>query len=53
MEVLSRADVKEGKRLNDCKFVTFIGRFPSDGMASMAVKGYGEALFNGDSFKKH
>ena len=25
--------------LNDFKFGTFIGRFPSDGAASMAVKG--------------
>ena len=28
-----------GKSLNDFKFGTFIGRFPSDGAASMAEKG--------------
>ena len=28
-----------GGRLNDFKFGTFIGRFPSDGSASRAVKG--------------
>ena len=27
------------KRLNDFKFGTFMGRFPSDSAASMAVKG--------------
>ena len=39
IEVLSRAHAKEQKSLNDFKFVIFIGRFPSDGAASMAVKG--------------
>ena len=38
IEFLSRAHV-EGKRLYDFKFGNFIGRFPSDGAASMAVKG--------------
>ena len=28
-----------GKSLNDLKFVTFVGSFPSDGVASIAVKG--------------
>ena len=31
--------MKEEKGLNDFKFGTFGGRFPSDGAASMAVKG--------------
>ena len=39
IEVLPRADTKEGKSRNDFKFGTFTGRFPSDGAASMAVKG--------------
>ena len=31
---------KKGKqKLNDYKFFTFTGRFPSDGAASLAVKG--------------
>ena len=30
---------REKKSLNSFKFVTFIGRFQSDGAASMAVKG--------------
>ena len=38
-EVLSRAHVKGGIGLNNFKFGTFIGRFQSDDMASMAVKG--------------
>ena len=29
----------EGKGFNDFKFGTFIGRFPSDRAASMALKG--------------
>ena len=28
-----------GKNLNDYKFCTFVGRFPSDGAESMAMKG--------------
>ena len=39
VEVLSRAQAKSGKSLNDFKFGTSIGRFPSDGAASTAVKG--------------
>ena len=39
IEGLSRVDAKEGKSLNDFKFGTFTGRLPSDGPASMAVKG--------------
>ena len=39
IEVLSRAHAAEEISLNDFKFATFIGRFPSDGAASMAVKG--------------
>ena len=36
---LSPAHAKGEKSLNDFKFGTFAGRFPSDGAASMAVKG--------------
>ena len=39
IEVLSRADAKRGKRLNDFKSGTSIGRFSSDSAASTAVKG--------------
>ena len=38
IEILSCAHAKRGKGLNDFKFGTFIGRFQSDGAASMAVK---------------
>ena len=38
-EVLSLLHGKGGKGLNNFKFDTFSGRFPSDGAASMAVKG--------------
>ena len=30
---------EKSKKLSDFKFATFIGRFPSDGSASVAVKG--------------
>ena len=39
IEILSPAHAKGEKSLNDFKFGTFAGRFPSDGAASMAVKG--------------
>ena len=39
IEILSCAHVKGEKGLNDFKFGAFIGRFLSDGMASMAVTG--------------
>ena len=39
VEVLSRAHEKGKKVLNDFRFCTFIGRFPSDGATSMAAKG--------------
>ena len=39
MEVLSCAQTKGGTGLNGFNFGTFIGRFPNDGAASMAVKG--------------
>ena len=39
IQILSRADAKWAKKLNGFKFGTFIGHFPSDGVASMAVKG--------------
>ena len=39
IEVLSLAHAKVEKSLSGFKFGTFIGRFPSDGEASMAVKG--------------
>ena len=38
MEIISRARAKGGKSLNDFKLDTFVGCFPSDGAASMAVK---------------
>ena len=34
-----RSHAGRGKSLNDFKFGTFIGRFPSDDASSMAVKG--------------
>ena len=36
---MERGEKNLRKKLNDFKFATFIGRFPSDGAASMAVKG--------------
>ena len=55
VEILSRAhgkgEEKEKKKkttqknLNDFKFATFIGRFPSDGSASVAVKGLNRMFF--------
>ena len=39
VEVLSRANAKSGKSLNDFKFGPSVGRFSSDGAASTAVKG--------------
>ena len=39
IEILSFAHGKGGKGLNDFKFSTFIGRFQSNGAASIAVKG--------------
>ena len=39
VEVLSRAYRKRGQSLNDFKFGTSVGRFPSDDAASRAVKG--------------
>ena len=39
VEVLSAAHSKGEKSLNDFKFDTFIGRFPSDDAARMTVKG--------------
>ena len=39
VEILSRALVKRGKAFMISKFGTFIGRFPSDDVASTAVKG--------------
>ena len=38
-EVLSCVHAKGGKGLNDFEFDAFIGRFPSGGAASLAVKG--------------
>ena len=38
IEILSRAHAKGKKVLNDLKLGTCIGRFPSGGAASMAVK---------------
>ena len=37
--ILSPAHAKGEKSLNNFKFGTFTGRFPSDGVASMAAKG--------------
>ena len=39
VEVLSRAHANRGKSLNDFKFGTSIGHFPSDGAESTAVTG--------------
>ena len=39
IEIFSCAHAKGGKKLDDFKFGTFIGSFPSDGAASIAVKG--------------
>ena len=39
IEFPSHAHAKRGKNLNDFKFGTSIGHFPSDRVASMAVKG--------------
>ena len=39
IEILSPAHAKGEKSLNDFTLGTFTGRFPSDGAASMAVKG--------------
>ena len=44
IEIFSPAHAKGEKKLNDFKFGTFTGRFPSDGAASMAVKGLIEAF---------
>ena len=44
IEILSPAHAKGRKGLDDVKFGTFTGRFPSDGAASMAVKGLIEAF---------
>ena len=38
IEVLSHADAKGAQRLNNFEFGTFIGHFPSDHVASLAVK---------------
>ena len=38
-KVLSRAPAKQENNLNDFRFGTFISHFPSDTLASMAVKG--------------
>ena len=38
IEILSPAHAKRGS-FSDFKFGTFVGRFSSDGVASMAVKG--------------
>ena len=46
IEFLSRAHAKGRKSQNDFKFDTFIGRFPSDRAASMAVKGLDLNVFN-------
>ena len=39
IQVLSRAQAKGAQRLNNFEFGIFIGRFPSDDAASLAVKG--------------
>ena len=39
IEIFSRAHAKGKKILDDFKFGIVIGRFPSDGAESMAVKG--------------
>ena len=50
VEILLGAHAMGGlKSLNDFKFGTFTGRFPSDGVASMAVKGLMKRATNCDS----
>ena len=39
MEIFSGAHAKGVQSLNDFKFGIFIGHFPNDGVASMAMKG--------------
>ena len=39
IEIISRARAKGANSFNDFRFDTVIGRFPSDGAASMAAKG--------------
>ena len=39
IEIVSRAHAEGEKSLNNFKFGTFIGCFPSDDVASMALKG--------------
>ena len=46
IEFLSRVHAKWWKSQNDFRFGTFVGRFPSDRAASMAVKGFNLNLFN-------
>ena len=45
MRIISRADAKGGKSLTGFKSGTFVGRFPSDGAGSIAVKGLKELTF--------
>ena len=42
IEICSRAHAKGKKDRNDFQFGTFVGRFPSESAASMAVKGLKE-----------
>ena len=44
IEIISRAHAKGGESLRGFKFGTFVGRFLSDGAASMAVEGLRECL---------
>jgi len=44
IEILSRAQTKGKRDLNDFKFGTFFGRFPNDSAGSMAVKGLSTAV---------
>ena len=44
IEIFPRVHAKEEKILNDFRFGTLIGRYPTDGAASMALKGLNVTL---------
>ena len=52
IELLSRVHEKRGKSHNDFKFGIFVGRFPSDDAASMAVNGLIDFLVHASLFGK-
>ena len=52
-EILSGAHAKGAIFFNDFKFATFVGRYPSDGAANMAVKRLMEVDSTGEMSQKH